>query len=108
MPDIDRDNHDIKYHYLIGRELEKITEKEEVVDVTNDRVLSGVVMITQKKVWKKIGGAKDGFLSVDNDLHMKCKANGIKVGFIRSLYVYHWYRAEKSVENLDKLCLLDK
>lgn len=93
VPDIDRDNHDLRYHKEIGKALEQITE-EEVIDVTKASPLSGVVMIVQKKVWKKIGGAKDGFLSVDNSLHYRCTQNGVKVGAIRSLYVYHWYRGD--------------
>lgn len=90
---IDVNNHDIHYHRQIGKQL---TEREtEVVDVTNQSVrLSGVVMICQKKVWDTIGGAKSGFLSVDNDLHDKCAKNGIKVGLISNLYAYHWYRGD--------------
>lgn len=90
---VDPNNHDIRYHKEVGKALEQITENE-VQDVTKAPGLSGVVMIVQKKVWDKIGGAKDGFLGVDNELHYACARNGVKVGLIRSLYVYHFYRAD--------------
>ena len=91
---IDRDNHDIRYHREIGKELSK-TNINEVLDITRSSLLSGVVIITQKKMWDKIGGAMDGFLGVDNDIHAKFRDHGMKVGLIRSLYVYHFYRADK-------------
>ena len=96
---IDRENHDIRYHKQIAKEL---SEKDlKVVDVTSAPVkLSGVVMISNKKAWDSVGGAKDGFLSVDNDIHNKYSRNGMKVGFIPSLYVYHWYRGDGDTSHL--------
>ena len=96
---VDRNNHDMFYHKKVAKEL--MDRDLDVVDVTNERVfLSGVVMIVQKKTWKKIGGAKSGFLSVDNDLHSKCKQKGIRVGLIPSLYTYHWYRGDGDTSHL--------
>ncbi len=49
---VDRNNHDMFYHKQIAKEL--MDRDLDVVDVTNERVfLSGVVMIVQKKTWKK-------------------------------------------------------
>ena len=73
-----------------------------VIDVTNAQpYLSGVVMITQKKTWTRIGKAKSGFLSVDNDLHLKCVKNNVKVALIPNLYVYHWYRGDGDFSHLN-------
>lgn len=96
---IDYDNHDIRYHKEIGRQL---LEKDlNIIDVTSASVkLSGVVMISNKKSWDKVGGAKDGFLGVDNNLHDKYREKDMKVGFIPSLYVYHFYRGDGDVSHL--------
>lgn len=96
---VDKNNHDMFYHKQIAKEL--MDRDLGVIDVTNQHVpLSGVVMIVQKKTWDKIGGAKSGFLGVDNDLHHKCRQNGIKVGLIPSLYTYHWYRGDGDTSHL--------
>lgn len=91
---VDKNNHDIRYHREVGKKLSEVPDDKAVVDITNSQPLSGVVIIAKKKMWKVIGGAKDGFLGVDNDIHVKCRQNGMKVGLIRNLYVYHWYRAD--------------
>ena len=89
----------MRYHKEIGKEL---LEKDfGVIDVTSaSGKLSGVVMVSNKKAWDSVGGAKNGFLSVDNDLHSKYSRNGMKVGFIPSLYVYHWYRGDGDTSHL--------
>lgn len=93
---VDRNNHDIKYHRKLGAEL---LEKEgsNVIDFNHGNFsafLSGVIIITSKKTWKKIGGFKEGFLGVDNCFHVDCLYNNVKVGLIKGLYLYHWYRAD--------------
>ena len=88
--DVDRNDHYIPYHKDQG---EKIADAGDAVeDVTDYLPMSGVCMIIQKKVWDQIGGAKDGFYGVDNDLHRKSADRGIKVGLINSLYIYHLYK----------------
>jgi len=98
---VDKNNHDIRYHREIGKVLFNI-EGEEVVDITKSSLLSGVTIIGQKKGWDKIGGAKDGFLGVDNDIHAKYRDHGMRVGLIRSLYVYHWYRGDGDTSHLKR------
>lgn len=95
---VEQDNHDIRYHKQIGKILS--SDNLDIVDVTQGAPLSGVVIICQKKVWDLIGGAKPGFLSVDNDLHFKCRNLGVKVGVMPSLYVYHWYRGDGDLSHL--------
>lgn len=102
-PDVDRENHDIAYHIEVGREQEKIREDEVVPYEDNRQPISGFLIIIQKKIWDQIGGAKDGFYGVDNDIHNKCRASGIKSGLIRSLYLYHWYRGQLDLEEARKL-----
>jgi GT2 family glycosyltransferase len=99
MEGVDFSNHDLVYHKKIGAALPK---EPSVTDVTTASPLSGVVMISSKKTWDAIGGAKEeGMLGIDNDLHFRCRDNGIKVGLIENLYVYHWYRGDGDCGHLD-------
>ena len=100
---VDSENHDISYHMEIGREHAEIREHEVIPYEANRQPMSGFLIIIQKKVWDLIGGAKDGFYGVDNDIHNKCRANGIESGIIRSLYLYHWYRGDNSLKEARKL-----
>ena len=93
MPQVvDKQNHDMFYHMKMGKDLREANLPVE--DATNFPYLSGVVMIVKKSVWNKIGGAPDGMLGVDGQLHIRCREAGVKVGLMPSLYVYHWYRAD--------------
>ena len=96
--DIDKENHDMFYHMNIGKILRE--RNFPVVDATELPCLSGVVMIVKKSVWDRIGGAPDGMLGVDGQLHIRCRKAGVKVGLMPSLYVYHWYRADGQMNHL--------
>lgn len=96
---IDKNNHDIRYHRKIADEFSK-KENNVIINVTNAALLSGVFLLVSKKTWDLIGGAKSGFLGVDNDLHKKCKDKNIQVGLLTNLYIYHWYRAEGDTSHL--------
>lgn len=97
--DVDDTNHDIAYHRTIG-DLASAHNSTAVIDATHYPYMSGVVMIVKKSVWTKIGGAPDGMLGVDGQLHIRCMQNGIKLGLIPSLYVYHWYRGDGQTNHL--------
>ena len=87
------DTHDITYHRGIGARLQKQCGTD-VNDVTVTHAISGVVMLVSKAAWKKAGGFKDGFLGLDNDFHQRVKKADFKVGVMKGIYVYHWYRAD--------------
>lgn len=106
---IDEANHDIRYHRRIGRDFSrnqvqivqsKVSEGCAVEDATELPCMSGVVMIVKKSVWTKIGGAPPGMLGVDGQLHLRCRAANVKLGLIKNLYVYHWYRGDGSIQHL--------
>jgi glycosyltransferase involved in cell wall biosynthesis len=78
-------------HRVIGKQLFN-QEGTKVKDVTDMHRISGVVMLIRKDVWKKAGGFMSGFLGVDNDMHSRVAKAGFKVGIMRGIYVYHWYR----------------
>ena len=83
---------DQKYHREFGEKIWN-SYKTQVVDITKLQLLSGVLILIQKKAWSKVGGFKEtGMLGVDNDIHTKFKNFGFKVGLMKGIYVQHWYR----------------
>jgi GT2 family glycosyltransferase len=102
--DIDRENHDIKYHRGIGLSMQ-MTERLRVADVTKcadlpapppSSPLSGVVIIYKKSAWKKVPFRlmePGRFTGIDNLLHLDLRDNGFKIGLMCGVYVYHWHRA---------------
>jgi GT2 family glycosyltransferase len=89
---VDKKNNDQGYHRQIGDELwEKFGTT--ALDVTSYTPLSGVIILIKKKYWSLVGGFSEvGMLGVDNDIHIKFKNNGYKVGLMRGIYVQYWYR----------------
>jgi len=56
-------------------------------------VLSGVLILIRKAVWKKIGGfVEKQLLSVDNNLHWALMDKKEKLYLMKGVYLYHWYR----------------
>ena len=93
---------DQKYHREFGENLWN-THKTSVIDITNLQLLSGVLILINKKAWQKVGGFKEsGMLGVDNDIHTKFKNSGLKVGLMKGIYVQHWYRGG-NIKNINHL-----
>ena len=91
---VDQNNHNIKYHRTIGRRVQEHYGTK-IIDYDMSQYLpSGVCIIMSKHAWKNTGGFKSGFLGVDNDIAVKCMKSNIKVGLMKGLYVYHWYRGD--------------
>lgn len=86
-------NDDMRYHRQFGLE-QKNKYNVFIEDVTDKKhVMSGHFMCIKKAVWDKIGGAPEkGMLGVDNEIHRRIKAAGIRLYLAKGLYVYHWYR----------------
>lgn len=99
--DVSESNHDIRYHRQIGISAWN-TYGSNVNDVSNSNkgFQSGVIILINKSTWNKVGGFVDGFLGVDNDIHKKCIDNNIKVGIMKGIYVYHWYRGDGDTSHL--------
>lgn len=95
LPGIDEDNNDMSYHREIGLSMKVIYSNTcvDVTDVSKWEVMSGVLILISKRLWKKIGGFKeDGMLGIDNDLHWKIQQHNEKIYLMKGLYLYHWYR----------------
>lgn len=92
---VDRENHDMKYHRAVGKQLaESYYDQITPLNDVQGQYFSGVMILIQKKTWKKIDGCPDGFLGVDNEIHRRCILNGVNVGRMDGVYLYHWYRAD--------------
>jgi GT2 family glycosyltransferase len=91
-PNVNRETNDQKYHREFGENLWN-KNGTSVLDVTNHKYISGVLLLINKKVWEKVGGFKTtNMLGVDNDIHRRVSQSGGKVGLMKGIYVQHWYR----------------
>lgn len=84
-------NHDYNYHRKIGAD-RYARFGTQLRDVTDESLLSGVVMLFPKSLWRAWGGCPSGFLGVDNELHKRTRKAGHRVYLMEGVYVYHWYR----------------
>jgi GT2 family glycosyltransferase len=84
-------NHDMYFHRKVGQERMKKYGLSARVAMG---FISGIVMLTPKRVWEQCGGFKEGFLGVDNDYDRKVRKCGYDTCIMDGLYVYHWYRAD--------------
>lgn len=85
------DYDDMVQHREWGQQIQD--RNKSVLDITNSSPMSGVMILWKKSAWKKIGQIRrTGMLAVDNSIHIQSREAGIKVGLIRSVYLYHWYR----------------
>jgi len=89
---VDPDNHSMDYHRRIGVAIQSAARCS-LRDVTDESLMSGVVILLSKKTWRRLGGFADGFLGVDNAIHQAARDRGHRVYLMEGVYVYHWYRA---------------
>ena len=88
---IESQNHDIYYHRKIGRQ-RQLDHGRSLREC--DFLISGIVILISKEVWKKTNGFIDGFLGVDNNIDQQIRALGYKSYIMDGVYCYHWYRAD--------------
>jgi len=81
-------NSDIIAHRNIAKVCHEIG-KNRVKALT--RIISGVMMIIQKKTWKEFPFT-DGLLGVDNDISQRLLNAGKPIYLIQSIYLLHYYR----------------
>jgi len=94
-PGVDTKSNDMAYHRNFGLMMESIygTSCEDITKTKSGNLMSGCMILIQKRLWKKIGGfLENGMLGVDNDLHTKVIKSNEKLYLMRGVYLYHWYR----------------
>lgn len=95
MPGVPWSNNDMKFHRELGQVVatQDYLMIEDVSNVDPINVLSGVLILIRKAVWKKIGGfVEKQLLSVDNNLHWALMDKKEKLYLMKGVYLYHWYR----------------
>lgn len=99
------DSDDIAEHRKIAKKIQE-KYKSKVVDLDSilsniytDSLLSGVMILSQKKTLKKLLFNESGMLGVDNEFHKKAKSQGLKIGLMQGVYIYHWYRGGVKTTN---------
>lgn len=80
-------NHDLQYHYTIAE-----SYNQEGVHDIGDKIVAGFFMAFKKSTWIACKGFDENTRVFDTLFNMKVRALGMKVGLMRSLYVYHAYR----------------
>jgi len=92
----------IDEHRKIAKEIQdkygsKVIDMDEFLSNTyGDALLSGVMIMAQKKTIKDTPFKEEGMLGVDNSFHKDLQAKGLKIGLMKGLYIYHWHRGGKN------------
>ena len=87
-------NHNLEYHYKIAESY----NKEGIQDIGKLGV-AGFFMAFKKSTWIQTKGFAENTRVFDTIFNHKVRALGMRIGLIRSLYVYHGYRIwSKSLE----------
>lgn len=80
-------------HWKYGQYLANPPRRTEVVDITNEAPISGVMILLKKSAWFNSDRFKEsGMLGVDNSIHYAIRNMGGKVGLMKGVYLLHYYR----------------
>ncbi len=99
LPGVDKANNDMDYHHALAQ-VQWSKEGHKVENVTHKAPLSGMMFMIKKSSWKRMGGFKGrGMLGVDNEAHNELKRRGMKIGLMKGIYVFHWYRGNNKYDH---------
>lgn len=87
---MDYDNFDVKYHYGKAVEL-RDNNWCEVEDITSKRYVAGLLMLFPKTLWNKIK-FKENCSYFDDVFSKEVLKNKGKLGLMKGLYKFHFYR----------------
>ncbi|WP_018984659.1 glycosyltransferase [Salinimonas chungwhensis] len=93
-------NHNLFDHDVFATNLAKKYGKS-VVECAKLPSSSGVIIMLSKKTWLK-HKFTDGFLKVDNNIHLSHRNAGDPVYIMQGLHVYHFYRADNDLSHAVK------
>jgi len=83
-------DHDILKHYEIAVKLAK-EHYAEIDDVTKKKYIAGMFMLFPKSVWNKVK-FRENTIGFDDHFSNDVRKKGYKLGLMKGLYVYHFYR----------------
>lgn len=93
-------NHNLFDHDVFAANLAK-KYGNAVVECAKLPSSSGVIIMLSKKTWLK-HKFTDGFLKVDNNIHLSHRNAGDPVYIMQGLHVYHFYRADNDLSHAVK------
>lgn len=93
-------NHNLFDHDVFATNLAKKYGKS-VVECAKLPSSSGVIIMLSKKTWLR-HKFTDGFLKVDNNIHLSHRNAGDPVYIMQGLHVYHFYRADNDLSHAVK------
>lgn len=94
------ENHRVEDHRIFA-ELLSQRFSSETTECSKLPSSSGVIIMLSKKTWKK-HKFSDGFLKVDNKIHLSHRESGDPVYLMNGLGVYHFYRADNDISHAVK------
>lgn len=103
-PEVDYNNHDIKYHYEIAVKLRDANYCE-VKDITSTRYIAGMFMLFRKSLWNRIKFQENTPFFDDHFSHSVIQQGG-RLGLMTGLYIYHLYRIWSDTPSKDRTHLL--
>jgi len=65
------------------------------------RLISGLMMVIRKSTWNKIKPLRNRLLGLDNEIHRKIDDLGMKVGIMKGVVCFHWYRLDDNKSHLN-------
>ncbi|HET8838039.1 MAG TPA: glycosyltransferase family A protein [Flavobacteriaceae bacterium] len=101
---VDYNNHDMKYHHKIARQIAK-ENFGKVEDITKKRYIAGMFMLFPKTTWEKHKFSEND-AAFDDTFSKAIIKGGGKLGLMTGLYVYHSYRIWSDTPRHDRKHLL--
>jgi len=92
----------INYHISIAQ-IRRGTMAFDVNKLPDDPPMSGVLILAKVSTFKKYPFRGDGMLGVDNNFHQDVIKDGLKVGIMEGVYVFHKYRLETGIHDKSHL-----
>lgn len=94
-------NMDIMHHYAIAEQLER-EHWAEVEDITAKRRVAGMFMLFPKTLWNTVK-FKENTAQFDDIFSTEVVRRGKKLGLMKGLYCFHFYRANKNPRDTSHL-----
>lgn len=96
-----QNNHDIAKLRRVAKNVRDSFEGDLERAIDTDVIyLSGVMLLVDRNAWHEMGGFAPGFLGVDYDACVRMRRAGYKVGLMRHVVVYHWWRGDGDMSHV--------